>query len=507
MVRIGKNPYFTPFLGDNASTRNAYNSGYLYLGYRDGDVDQYGEPSHPEYYPDNNGLFNVDIIVWEREDWDQIADFFEKMKQKDPSNKAIIDAFDQASRHKETYLASKETSKEIEGKKEKEIKGLNEEPEQEKNVASNESSVATKTPNPPVSKMAPSVKPTEIKIEPIFEKLAESQDAVILPKTSKYYAVVIGIGKYKDDRIPKLKYTTVDAESIYDILTDPQYGNFPKSQVKLLIDEQATYNSIKSAIGTWLKQNARKDDTVIIFFAGHGAPEDKKTYWVTYNANIDDLYGTALSNDEIADMLDRVEANKVIAFLDSCYSAATVHRTDKKRGIVIVKDPFQKFKGKGRVIITSSDGKEESLETDRFGHGVFTYYLMKALVGEADDNKDGFVELDEVWDYVKYRVSETARKHGSTQTPIIDGSYSAGFVLSKNPERLKKLYLESERNKKEKVLESKITTLTKLYSKGEITSSQFDKAVNILQSGEKHKLLDDFLSNKISFTTFKRVFK
>lgn len=326
-------------------------------------------------------------------------------------------------------------------------------------------------------------------------------------KIGKYYAVVIGIGKYQDDRIPKLKYTTADAKEIYNILTDQQYGNFPKTQVKLLIDEQATYYNIKSAIGTWLRRNTRKDDTVIIFYAGHGAPEDEKTYWVTYNANIDDLYGTALSNDEIADMLDRVEAKKMIAFLDSCYSAATVHRTDKKRSIMIVKDPFQKFKGKGRVIITSSDGKEQSLEIEKFGHGVFTYYLLKALKGEADENNDGFIELDEVWDYIKYRVTDTARKHGSTQTPIIDGSYSAGIVLSKHPERLRTLELEAEREKKEKELESKVATLTELYSKGEITSSQFDKAVRILESGEKNKLLDDFLSDEISLTTFKRVFK
>ena len=343
--------------------------------------------------------------------------------------------------------------------------------------------------------------------EPVAKKPAKIKKIVPPPKIGEYYAVVIGIGKYKDDRIPKLKYTTVDAESIYNILTDPQYGNFPENQVKLLINEQATYYSIKSAIGTWLRRNTRKDDTVIVFFAGHGAPEDEKTYWVTYNANIDDLYGTALSNDEIADMLDRVEAKKMIVFLDSCYSAATIHGTDKKRGLMIVKDPFQRFKGKGRVVITSSDGKEESVEIEKFGHGVFTYYLVKALKGEADENEDGFVDLDEVWDYVKYRVTDTARKHGSTQTPIIDGSYSAGIVLSKHPERLKKLHLEAERKKENIELEEKIAKLTELYSKGEITDSQFDKAIGILKSGQKNKLLDSFLSNKISLTTFKTVFK
>ncbi len=371
------------------------------------------------------------------------------------------------------------------------------------------SSLAAKATSAPVSlsirKASGFAMVDKVKPVPVISKPAVVDRKV--PQKGMNYAVVIGIGKYKDDRIPKLKYTRVDAEEMYNILTDPQYGNFPKSQVKLLIDEQATDNNIKSAIGTWLKRNTRKDDTVIIFFAGHGAPEDEKTYWVTYNANIDDLYGTALSNDEISDMFDRIEAKRMIAFLDSCYSAATVHRTDRQRGVIIVKDPFQKFKGKGRVVITSSDGEEQSLEIDKFGHGVFTHYLTKALKGEADENKDGFVELDEVWDYVKYRVADTARKHGSTQTPIIDGSYSAGIVLSKHPERLKELYLEAEREKKEKELELKIATLTELYSKGEITSTQFDKAVRILKSGEKNRLLDDFLSDKISLTTFKTVFK
>jgi uncharacterized caspase-like protein len=350
-------------------------------------------------------------------------------------------------------------------------------------------------------------KETAYRIEPVTEKPAKREKIVTSPKIGNYYAVVIGIGNYQDDRIPKLKYTTVDAEEIYNILTDPHYGNFPENQVKLLIDEQATYNNIKSAIGTWLKRNTRKNDTVIIFFAGHGAPEDENTYWVTYNANIDDLYGTALSNNEIADMLDRVEAKKMIAFLDSCYSAATVNRTDKKRSIMIVKDPFLKFKGKGRVIITSSDGKEQSVEIDKFGHGIFTYFLLKALKGDADKNSDGYIELDEVWDYVKYRVTDTARKYGGTQTPMLDGSYSAGIVLSKHPERLKKLYMEAEREKKEKELVSRIARLTELYSNGEITSSQFDKAVKILKSEKKNKLLDDFLADKISLTTFKTVFK
>ncbi len=345
----------------------------------------------------------------------------------------------------------------------------------------------------------------ELRIE-LEEAETESPVTESARKAGGYFAVVIGIGNYQDRRIPRLRYSTRDAQEMYEVLTDPRYGFFSKDHVRLLVDEQATYNNIKSAIGTWLRRNARKDDTVVIFFAGHGAIEDNKAYWVAYNSDIDDLYGTALSNDEVSDMFGRVEARSLIAFLDSCYSAATISRSDKKRSLV-VGDPFQGFKGKGKVIITSSDGKEESLELEKFGHGVFTYYLIQGLKGQADRNKDGLIEMDEIWDYIKYRVTDAARRHGTSQTPILDGSYSAGIVLAKNAERLKELSLEAEKERRKKELEARIAKITDLFSKGELTSAQFDKAIRILQTGERNKLLEEFLSGNISLSTFKAAFR
>jgi len=134
MMRIGNVPYKTPLWLINAFTTNSHWRGDFFLGIRDGDVDVYGRPLNPEYYDNNTGSFSVDIIVWEREDWVQIAGFFEKMKEQDPKNQAIIDAFNQANNYKELYLAKAKASKEIEETK-KELKELEEEPEQEEQQA------------------------------------------------------------------------------------------------------------------------------------------------------------------------------------------------------------------------------------------------------------------------------------------------------------------------------------------------------------------------------------
>jgi hypothetical protein len=126
IARIGKNSYFPAVFGDNAGIHTADNSGKLYLGIADGKVDRYGQPYRPELYEDNYGYFNVDIIVWKTDDYVQVADFFEKMKQKDPENKAIIDAFNDVNMRKEIYLAEVKASKEIEETR-KEIQELKEE--------------------------------------------------------------------------------------------------------------------------------------------------------------------------------------------------------------------------------------------------------------------------------------------------------------------------------------------------------------------------------------------
>jgi hypothetical protein len=312
----------------------------------------------------------------------------------------------------------------------------------------------------------------------------------------EHYAVIIGIGKYQDKKIPPLKYATADAQSIYDILTDPRYGTVPKDNVKLLLDEKATERKIESAIGKWLKRKSRKDDTVTIFFAGHGAPEDKETYWVTYDAEIDDLYSTALNNNTIVEMLDRVTAKKMVVFLDSCYSAATVNRTGTTtRALSRVKIPYDKFKGEGRAIITSSTGEEQSLELDEFGHGVFSYYLVKALKGEADNNKDGYIELDEVWRYVQQRVTDTASGHGLDQTPVMKADYSGKILLSRDPDRLRLISVEG-----------RIARMKQLWKEDEITIEQYNKAVNIINTGKKDKALNAFLSGKMELETFKITF-
>ena len=268
------------------------------------------------------------------------------------------------------------------------------------------------------------------------------------PKRNQW-AVVIGIGNYESPAIPRLKYTVPDAEAIYQTLTGP--AGFSKDNVLLLTDRserKPTLRNIKWALGTFLGRNAQKDDTVMIFYAGHGAPEvDTRglerdglaKYLIPSDADIDDLYSTALPMDELQTIFGRIEADRVVAFLDACYSGAAqgpgLGRTfaSKKTRAGAVDDLFLErlTRSKGRAIVTASRPAEVSIELPELGHGIFTYYLVQGLKGAADGNRDGIVSLQELYEYVEQQVTAKSRAVGGNQHPVMKGELEGTLPLVK----------------------------------------------------------------------------
>ena len=259
------------------------------------------------------------------------------------------------------------------------------------------------------------------------------------------WAVIIGVGSYESPGVSKLRYTVNDAEALYEVLTGP--GGFRKEHVLLLTDKterKPTLRNMKWALGTFLARSAKKDDTVFMFFAGHGAPEvDQRglerdglaKYLVPADADGDDLYSTALPMDELQAIFGRIEAERVVAFLDACYSGAAGGRTFAAKATRAgnLDDQFLErlTRSKGRAIITASRPTEVSMELDELKHGIFTYFLVQGLKGAADLNRDGIVTLQELYEYVEQRVAQKSRAVGGNQHPIMKGELEGTLPIVK----------------------------------------------------------------------------
>lgn len=274
------------------------------------------------------------------------------------------------------------------------------------------------------------------------ETVAEPKKPLPAPARDRW-AVIIGVGRYESLEVPRLRYTVPDAEAIYETLV--QSAGFKKDHVLMLTDRterKPTLRNIKWALGTFLARSAKKDDTVVIFFAGHGAPEvDQRgverdgfsKYLVPSDAEPDDLYSTALPMDELQTIFARLEAERVVVFLDACYSGAAGGRTfaSKKTRSAHVDDLFleRATRSKGRAIITASRPSEVSIELPDLGHGIFTYYLLQGLKGAADMNRDGIVSLQELYEYVEQQVSQKSRAVGGNQHPVMKGELEGSLPL------------------------------------------------------------------------------
>lgn len=75
------------------------------------------------------------------------------------------------------------------------------------------------------------------------------------------------------------------------------------------------------------------------------------------------------------------------------------------------------------VVLAASSGTQISSTFKEQGHGLLTYYFLKGLRGEADANKDGSMDLAEVFAYLKPQVERKARRDfNNEQTPQLLGS-------------------------------------------------------------------------------------
>ncbi len=224
-------------------------------------------------------------------------------------------------------------------------------------------------------------------------------------------------------------------------------ASFKKENVLLLTDKterRPTLKNIKWALGTFLARSARKDDTVLIFFAGHGAPETDPRglerdglakYLIPSDAEADDLYSSALPMDELQTIFGRIEAERVVAFLDACYSGAAGGRTFSSRrtrsGTIDELFLERLTRSKGRAIITASRPAEVSIELPELGHGIFTYYLVQGLKGAADLNRDGIISLQELYEYIEQQVTAKSRAVGGNQHPVMKGELEGVLPIAR----------------------------------------------------------------------------
>ena len=330
-------------------------------------------------------------------------------------------------------------------------------------------------------------------------------------RTDHAFALIVGIGKYQDARIPQLNYTHADAQAFYELLTDPQRSGFQKQNVKLLLDADATHTQIRKAVNQWLFNQVTPDSTVLIFFAGHGGQEQDKCdveagrqayYFLPWDADPEDLASTSLSQSDFERLLRTLRAQRMVMFLDACHSTGVAKPGGRDLAIVAAPEYERLAEGEGRVVIAAAKPEQRSWEDEKLQHGIFTYHLLEALRGKADTNGDGYVSIQEVAAYLQREVPRTVKLLGKEpQDPtMICESLTRDILLTVDLARVKQRELELSEAEQQRLkeMQARRLRLVDLRQRNELAAKEFTEAmlVNEKSAGEftpQEKLLKEYL--------------
>ena len=217
-------------------------------------------------------------------------------------------------------------------------------------------------------------------------------------------ALVIATANYADPSLDHLDATVRDASEMADVLGSPRIGGF---DVTCVLDGPA--RDINMAIESFLNGRGR-DDLVLVYLSCHGLLDDlDRLYFAALDTYRDRLASTGVAAEWLSDRLDETRSTRQIVILDCCHSGAFA-RAGSKGARDAELNLKQFVQGRGRALLTASRATQRSYVGGDPASGVvaasvFTSALVEGLrTGDADSNGDGWISVDEAYDYAYDKV-------------------------------------------------------------------------------------------------------
>lgn len=226
------------------------------------------------------------------------------------------------------------------------------------------------------------------------------------------YLVSIGVGAYGDLKLAPRRYAATDAETFAAYFQS--LGGVPLSNIRILQNQKALRADLHEALFGWLPQHAAKDAVVIVYFSGQAMTTP------TGDILLAPYDGSAADSKRLYSLTDlesafaRLQAKQIIFLFDGMVSRL---RGDAKGKTA---SPRWELGGGHTLALIGGEDLTTGLEDDQHRHGLFTYYLLKGLRGEADTNRNGTVTFGELAGYVRQKVAWAAKtQFNQEQRPLL----------------------------------------------------------------------------------------
>lgn len=266
-----------------------------------------------------------------------------------------------------------------------------------------------------------------------FQKIESRSDELVIEytgeviATSTLHVLAIGINTYKNAAY-NLNYAQPDAFSFVEKLSERSKAIFKSINRVEIYDEEATKENIATGFKTIISR-AKPEDVFMFYYAGHGTldEENNEEYYLV-PTDITKLYGDpaqlharGLSATDLKGFLTQIKSQKQIILMDACHSGGALKSLSTRGVATDEKAMVQLARSSGVVMIASSGTKQLATEFEALKHGVFTYALLEALDGKAD-NGDKKITVNELKFYMEDRVPELTKQYGG------QAQYPTGYI-------------------------------------------------------------------------------
>ncbi len=247
-------------------------------------------------------------------------------------------------------------------------------------------------------------------LNPMSGKIAQANQNAL--------ALIVGISEYDRTNAPAV-FADNDAQFFQDYAA-LKLG-IPENNITTLVNGNAEQVDVLLSVKNWLSRAVKQEQSdVYVFFAGHGLASDdgEKMYLLPYDGAPELLEDTAVSRDRLFSEIAQVNPRSVTVFLDTCYSGTT-----RGPDMLIASRPIairakEQAVPEGFTVMTAAAGDQTAKPLEEAKHGMFSYFLMKGMEGDADANQDNQITAGELHAYVQQNVIQQS---SGSQTPELQG--------------------------------------------------------------------------------------
>lgn len=235
-------------------------------------------------------------------------------------------------------------------------------------------------------------------------------------KQPKALVIAIGVGEFRDEHVPPMKYAGRDAQVMAKYLR--AIASLPEDRVRLLVDGRALKQDLAETFDDWLPKRADASTVVYVFFSGR-ALVDGATGAVSLVPSDGTTSGTSrlYSVRRLQEALSRASIQRAVLMFDVSLEPAP--GADPTTSALPNWDSGSTDRNDQVMWMISHKGLQEAHAYEPGRHGLFTYHLLRGLQGAADVDRDGTVAAGELCLYARGQVSRIAREqYGNEQDPL-----------------------------------------------------------------------------------------